>query len=131
MRIIVAGSREGFTISSVERAMEAALKQWKWLPCDVTVVSGTARGVDTLGEQWAYERNLPVERYPADWAQWGKSAGYRRNAQMAENADALVALWDGESRGTGHMIAIAHAKGLPIYVHGPGKVAYELAYEKP
>lgn len=129
MRIIIAGSREGFTYQCVERAMLAALYKWQCYPCDVTVVSGTARGVDTLGEKWATDRGLPVIKYPANWAKYGKSAGYRRNAEMAENADALVALWDGVSKGTNHMITLALDKGLFVYVHGEGAGKHEL-YKK-
>ena len=52
----------------------------------------------------------------ADWETYGKSAGYRRNVDMAESADALVALWDGVSNGTKHMINIARQKGLRVHV---------------
>jgi hypothetical protein len=69
-----------------------------------------------MGERWAKENNLPIERYPADWDNHGKSAGYRRNAEMAENAEALLALWDFKSRGTKHMIDLALKAGLVIYV---------------
>ena len=66
---------------------------------------------------WAATFSIPCEKYPADWDKYGKSAGYRRNEQMADNADSLIALWDGRSRGTKHMIDIAHRKGLKVYVH--------------
>jgi hypothetical protein len=80
------------------------------------VVSGTARGVDTLGERWANENNIKVSLWPAQWDIYGKSAGYRRNEQMSNNSDMLIALWDGSSKGTKHMIDIAKRKGLIVYV---------------
>lgn len=83
---------------------------------DVEIVSGTARGADQLGERYAFERGLPVKQFPADWDQHGKSAGYIRNAQMAEYADAAVIFWDGTSRGSKHMIDLAKAKGLRVRV---------------
>lgn len=83
---------------------------------DVEIVSGTARGADQLGERYAFEHGFPVKHFPADWDQHGKSAGYIRNAQMAEYADAAVIFWDGMSRGSKHMIDLAKAKGLRVRV---------------
>lgn len=83
---------------------------------DVEIVSGTARGADELGERYAAERGLPVKRFPADWDQYGRSAGYKRNAQMAEYADAAVIFWDEISRGSKHMIDLAKEKELPVRV---------------
>jgi hypothetical protein len=61
--------------------------------------------------------NIPCFRFPADWDRYGKAAGYIRNETMAANAEALIALWDGRSPGTKHMIDIARKKGLKVYVH--------------
>ena len=71
------------------------------------ILCGKARGADTLGERYAKEHDIPVNYYPAEWGRYGKSAGYIRNEQMAMNADALIAFWDGKSRGTKHMIDLA------------------------
>jgi predicted Rossmann-fold nucleotide-binding protein len=77
------------------------------------VVSGCARGVDTAGEVWAKKNNIPVKKFPADWEKFGKSAGYRRNQQMAKYADAVVLFPGG--KGTGHMYDIAKRMELIIY----------------
>jgi hypothetical protein len=111
MRVIIAGSRGITDLATVSKAVSDsgfAVTQ---------VVSGGARGVDKLGEIWAKNHDIPVKVYPAQWDKYGKSAGYKRNVIMADNADALVAVWDGVSRGTGHMINIARDKGLKVYVH--------------
>lgn len=68
------------------------------------IICGEARGADSLGKRYAQEHNLQVLSFPANWDKYGKSAGYRRNEEMAEKADALVAFWDGKSKGTEHMI---------------------------
>jgi hypothetical protein len=81
-----------------------------------TVVSGGAKGVDALGERYAVEMNLPLHIYEADWEQHGRAAGPIRNRKMAENADALIAIWDGKSKGTKNMIETAEKKGLLVYV---------------
>jgi YspA, cpYpsA-related SLOG family len=111
MRVIVAGSRTITDMIAVEEAMELS-------GFEVTsVVSGTASGVDKLGERWAKNHGVPISQYPANWNLYGKSAGYKRNVEMALNADSLVAVWDGVSKGTRHMIDIAKSKNLRIYVH--------------
>lgn len=84
------------------------------------VLSGDARGVDRMGEMWARLNFVRVERYPAQWEVYGKRAGPIRNAEMASNADALIAVWDGSSRGTAHMIDTAKKKGLRVYVLNVG-----------
>ena len=111
MRTIIAGSR-----TCTERVeLIEALKSCGWTP--TVVLCGKARGADTLGKQWAQENGIQVWEYPAAWNVYGKSAGYRRNVEMASYAEALIAIWDGKSPGTKHMIDIARAKGLCVYVH--------------
>ena len=107
MRVIVAGSR---TITDYAVVIEAIRLSGFNIS---TLISGKARGVDTLGERYAKEHGIPIEEYPALWNTYGKSAGYRRNVQMAEVADALIAITNG-SIGTQHMIDIATAKGLSL-----------------
>lgn len=80
------------------------------------IVSGGASGADALGERYAKDRNLPVKLFSAQWDTYGKSAGYRRNEEMAEYATHLIAFWDGESKGTKHMINLAHRYHLHIKV---------------
>lgn len=109
-RVIIAGSRD---ITSLERVVQA-MADSGFVP--TVVLSGDARGVDRLGTAWATERGIPVEHYPADWDTHGKRAGFLRNEEMAGKADGLVAVWDGKSRGTKHMIDLARAQGLKVFV---------------
>ena len=111
MRTIIAGSREGVTYEDVIQAV----KLCGWLP--TTVICGGARGADTLGKKWAESMNVPIEYFPADWNKFGRSAGPIRNSLMAQNSEALIALWDGFSRGTKNMIELAAKNGLRIYIH--------------
>lgn len=110
MRTIIAGSRGVTDYAEVLKAVT----QTPWRP--TAILSGTARGADRLGERWARENGIPIEKFPANWDAFGKRAGYLRNAEMAQNADALIALWDGRSRGTKHMIDLAEKAGLRIHV---------------
>ena len=81
------------------------------------VVSGGAKGVDTWGEIWAEASHIPYIQFPAEWDKYGKQAGYLRNQQMAEYADALIAIWDGQSKGTKHMIDIMTKMNKPVFVY--------------
>jgi len=111
MKTIIAGSRSVTAYADLLRAID----ECGW---DITrVVSGTAMGADKLGEQWAFANDVPVSLYKPAWGRLGKRAGFIRNTQMAEHSEALLALWDGESKGTKHMIDIASKKGLVVYVY--------------
>lgn len=110
MRTIIAGSRTAKGYNDLLRAIDCV----SWKP--TIVLSGTAKGADLLGERWAKENNVPIERFPADWDRHGKSAGFIRNIEMAKSAEALICLWDGQSKGTKHMINEASKRGLVIYV---------------
>jgi len=81
------------------------------------VISGMAKGADLAGKQWAERRDIDVIERPADWSK-GKVAGKLRNIAMAdeEDADGVVAFWDGMSPGTAHMIAYATMRGLRVLV---------------
>ena len=81
------------------------------------VVSGGARGVDKAGELWAASVDLPVVQFLPDWDKLGKRAGLVRNIQMAEYAEALIAVWDESSTGTLHMINSAKVRGLKVFVY--------------
>jgi hypothetical protein len=114
LRLIIAGSRD-ITDYEALRAALVASRLWKKHKHNIEVVSGAARGVDTLGEIFADRNGLKVHSHPADWDSYGKRAGYIRNAEMADNADALLLLWDGKSKGSQHMYDIAKSKGLEIH----------------
>lgn len=114
-RVIIAGTRTFTDYTLLQRECNHLLSE-KQRTHNIIVVSGTARGADTLGEQYARERGFQLRRFPADWDKDGKKAGMLRNYRMADNADALIAFWDGASRGTANMIDIARKKNLPVRV---------------
>ena len=96
-KLVVAGSR---TICSYD-ALAEYYQQAK-MPA-IEIVSGKARGVDTLGEALAASLEIPVAEFPADWEAEPRAAGFIRNKKMAEYGDAGLLLWDGCSKGTKNM----------------------------
>jgi len=115
MKTIIAGSRD---IDDYDAIKTAVVNSGYVI---TEVVSGKAKGVDKLGEKWATDNNVPVKEFPAYWNTYGKTAGFRRNNEMAKYADALVAVWDGRSKGTRHMIETATREGLRVYVQVVGE----------
>ena len=112
MKLIIAGSREGFEIADVFVAMEESGFKER-----VTeVVSGTARGVDRLGEAWANANYIPIKKFPADWEKNGRASGHIRNQEMGDYADALLVLIHNESKGSEGMLSYAKKKGLEVFV---------------
>jgi hypothetical protein len=109
-RVIIAGGRD---YHNYDALLEAVTESG--FTIDV-VVSGGANGVDAMGERWAEENGVNLTIFRADWQTHGRAAGPIRNRKMAENADALIALWDGKSRGTKNMIETATKHGLMVYV---------------
>lgn len=112
MKLIVAGSRNVTNYNCLKFYIDEYRKKIKV----TTIISGGAKGADKFGEKYAWENNLVLEIYEADWTNLGKAAGYRRNEVMARKGDLLIAFWDGKSRGTKHMIDIAEREGLPVTI---------------
>jgi len=83
---------------------------------DHVIISGCAKGIDTLAIRYAHEKGIPTIEVPAKWDLYGKSAGFKRNKKMLEIANAVIALWDGKSKGTENTIELAHEKGIPAAV---------------
>ena len=111
MKVIVAGGRDFNNYPIVEQILNRIKYQI------TEIVSGDAKGADTLGAHWANYNSIPVKHFPAKWERYGKSAGFIRNAEMADYADMLIAFWDGKSHGTANMINTAKAKCMPYYVY--------------
>lgn len=112
MRVIIAGSS---SITSYDEVF-AAIRASGFMYEITTVISGGAIGVDSVGEEWAREQGIPVERFPAEWSKYGKMAGFKRNTDMAMVADALIAVWNGKSSGTKHMIGMANEMDMEVFI---------------
>jgi len=112
MKVIVAGSRDFNDYNLLKKKLDYYFQNKK----PTEIVSGTARGADKLGEKYASQNNINIKKFPANWDKHGNKAGYLRNKEMAEYADALVAFWDGNSKGTKHMIDLAEKNKLKVKI---------------
>jgi len=112
IKVIIAGGRDFLDLELVKATCEHMLQNHK----DIEIVSGTCRGADLTGEDYANLKGYPIAKFPADWEKHNKAAGHIRNEQMANYADALIAFWDGKSRGTNNMIEQAKKKGLKVKI---------------
>jgi hypothetical protein len=114
MKLIIAGSRTFTNYKKLKQTCDHLLQDQN----TIEIVSGAYyRGADKLGEQYAKERGYKITQFPANWKRFGRAAGPKRNQQMAKYADALIAFWDGKSRGTKNMIELAKSSGLNIYIY--------------
>ena len=113
-KVIVAGCRDFADYELLKEKCNFYLQNKK--KEEIVVVSGHASGADALGERYARERGYELELYPADWKTHGMAAGPIRNAQMASVAHALIAFWDGKSRGVMNMIDTVKKHNLHVAV---------------
>lgn len=133
LRIIIAGGRDfddyqmmkTESLKEITSIVKAATGQSKVKKETITIVSGSANGADKLGEKFSSEFGLQLKCFPANWDRYGRRAGYMRNVEMAEYAvdkenheayGALIAFWDGQSKGTKHMIDTAKKSGIDVHV---------------
>lgn len=111
-KVIIAGGRNFNDFQKLCTTMDHLLKN----KTDITIISGGARGADSLGEKYAKLRGYKLIVMKADWNKNGKRAGFLRNMEMLNVTDGIVCFWDGKSRGTNHMISITQSRRKPLRV---------------
>jgi hypothetical protein len=117
MKVVIFGSRTIEDIEHVRQAVsESGIK-----PKITEIVSGLAAGADTLALEYARENGFAVKEFPAHWKELGRKAGSLRNIEMSKYADFGVAVWDGRSRGTAHMISLMEGRCHVFVVPPPAE----------
>ena len=114
-RVVIAGCRDYDNYEEAKLYIDFCLSNIR-KGYDIIIVSGCASGADAIGERYAEENGLKVEKYPADWKRYGRSAGPKRNKQMAEISDYVICFWDGKSKGTKSMIDYARECNKPVKI---------------
>lgn len=118
-RIIIAGGRDFLDYLKMYIEMNTIIQT---IHDDIEIISGCAKGADTLGMRYAAVTKIPCAKFPADWDKFGNRAGFIRNEEMAKysisdnSKGVLVAFWDGKSKGTANMIKLAEKYGLETHV---------------
>ena len=110
MKIVIAGSRSFHDYQLLCQTLAPDKSRI------TQVLTGGARGADQLGFRWALKHHIRSRCFAANWARFGKAAGVRRNHQMAQAGDVLIAFWDGQSPGTAHMVQCMRQRGKPVVV---------------
>ena len=94
MKVAVIGSR-GLTIDDLS----------KYLPEDTTeIVSGGAKGIDSCAKEYALAHNIKLTEFLPEYKKFGRAAPLKRNLQIIEYSDIVLAFWDGKSKGTKYVI---------------------------
>lgn len=112
LKVVIAGGRDFNDFDKLTRVCDNILKNID----KVEIISGVAIGADRLGELYAKQKGYTLHQFPAEWDVYGKSAGYKRNVRMAEFSDAVIVFWNGNSKGTSHMINAAKSANKPIRI---------------
>ena len=111
MRVIISGSRTCHDKELIHKALENT----KFTITEL--ISGGAQGVDLIGEEWAHSKNIPVKTYKPHYAiENPRYAPLIRNADMARDGEALIAIWKDNSRGTAHMIKCMQDLKKPVEI---------------
>jgi hypothetical protein len=110
MKVAIVGSRGFDNYNYLSKSIEI------YFPKIDEIISGGARGADSLGARYAREHEILFTEFLPDWNLYGKSAGFKRNQQIVDATNVLVAYWDGDSHGTKHSIALARAAQKPTLI---------------
>lgn len=114
-RVVIAGCRDYTNYEEAKAYIDHCLSNIR-KENTIIIVSDGARGADMLGERYARENRFAIKRCPADWDKYGKSAGPRRNREMAQMSDYVICFWNEKSKGTGSMILYARQYGKPLKI---------------
>jgi hypothetical protein len=112
MNIAIIGGRD---FDDYDLLAKSVIKHYGFTDIDA-IISGGAKGADSLAERFAKDIHVPMKVFPAEWDIYGKSAGYKRNVKIITSADVVFAFWDGHSKGTKHSIDIARAQGKVLNI---------------
>ena len=114
-RVVIAGCRDYNNYAEAKEYIDFCLSEIR-KENEIVIVSGCASGADAIGERYAKENGFKVEKYPADWKSYGRSAGPIRNKQMAQISDYVICFWNNKSKGTKSMINYALKYNKPVRI---------------
>lgn len=117
-KVIIAGGRDFTDYEYMSKVLSKLLFNSSPFDGDsITIISGMAKGADTLAIQYADEHQMTKILFPTNWKKYPIIAGFLRNEDMLKIATHVIAFWGGKSSGTKHMIDIAEEKGIPVWIY--------------
>jgi hypothetical protein len=119
VKVLVCGGRDFHDALLLVNVLDVLIPRESKENIKYEIVSGGAHGADTIAKQYAKLRSFTYKEFPANWDEHGKSAGYIRNAEMAEyiqDNGFVIAFWNYKSKGTEHMIRLARQKNIPVNI---------------
>jgi hypothetical protein len=116
MKLLIAGGRDFNDRAAMMTALQTLFEAGHIDP-SVELICGMARGADMLGHQIFKDAALPIHVFQPDWNGLGKRAGFVRNEQMGDVADLALIFWDGQSKGTKHMIDYMRKLNKPAHIY--------------
>jgi hypothetical protein len=121
VKLAIIGSRGfndyNYMLKTIHDWMVAGEGSYFWLSRITEIVSGGARGADSLAELYADDHGISKKIFPAEWEKHSKSAGFKRNQLIIDHADMVLAFWDGKSKGTEHSINLAYKARKPVFIY--------------
>ena len=114
LKIAIVGSRSFDDYECLCQVIAKHLSPSDKIDC---VISGGAKGADSLSERYAREHGYPIKIYPAEWELHGPAAGYMRNIDIIKACDICFAIWDGGSKGTFDAMRLCEELGKPYHIY--------------
>jgi hypothetical protein len=115
VKIIIAGTRTFGNYELLELEVKKFILENN-IQLPISIISGKAKGADSLGEIFAKKYNFPIIDMPADWNQFGKRAGHIRNEEMAKISNFCIIFWNGQSKGSANMVELAEKYKLKLKI---------------
>ena len=119
MNIAIVGGRDFSDYTLLKESLSAYISIYSGIPDNI--VSGGAKGADTLAAQFAAEMDIPLLVFKPDYQKYGRGATLVRNTQIIENADVVFAFWNGQSKGTKDSITKAKKLQKELHIISYGK----------
>lgn len=114
MRITIGGCRDYNNYSVFEKFVSECISEIE--SENIIILSGHCSGVDAMAERYAMEKGYKLEIYPADWKKYGRAAGPKRNKEMVQDSNVVIAFWDGKSKGTKSLVEFAKKNDMLLYL---------------
>ena len=110
MKVLVCGGRDFYDVNLLFNTLNKIHKERKIS----SIIEGDASGADRLAGSWAISKDVKLEKFPANWKSYGRSAGMIRNKQMLEFGKPNLVIACPGGKGTANMIKLAKEANVEV-----------------